>query len=67
MLFGAKRKWILILFVWAAMITYTRLYLGVHYPGDVLVGSLIGVFSGIAGYHIHRWLARLAEKRRLTV
>jgi undecaprenyl-diphosphatase len=67
MLFGAKRKWILILFVWAALITYTRLYLGVHYPGDVLVGSLIGVFSGIAGFHIHRWLARLAEKRRLTV
>lgn len=28
--------------VWAALIAYTRIYLGVHYPGDVIVGGLIG-------------------------
>lgn len=28
--------------VWAAFIAYTRIYLGVHYPGDVIVGGLIG-------------------------
>lgn len=28
--------------VWAALIAYTRIYLGVHYPGDVIVDGLIG-------------------------
>lgn len=28
--------------VWAVLIAYTRIYLGVHYPGDVIVGGLIG-------------------------
>lgn len=34
------------LFVWAALICYSRVYLGVHYPGDVLVGALYGAAIG---------------------
>src|SRR5882672_10379022 len=29
------------IFVWAAFMTYTRIYLGVHYPGDILVEQLL--------------------------
>jgi undecaprenyl-diphosphatase len=25
--------------------TYSRIYLGVHYPGDILVGMLVGIFA----------------------
>lgn len=31
------------MFVWAAVVSYSRLYLGVHHPGDILVGALIGM------------------------
>jgi len=34
------------LFLWALGVAYSRIYNGVHYPGDVLVGSLIGIAYG---------------------
>lgn len=38
-----KKKWftVLILF-WAALVSYSRVYLGVHYPGDILGGAILG-------------------------
>jgi len=34
------------LFFWASLVAYSRIYNGVHYPGDVLVGSFIGIIFG---------------------
>jgi undecaprenyl-diphosphatase len=34
------------LIVWAVLVSYSRIYNGVHYPGDVLAGSLIGIVFG---------------------
>lgn len=31
-----------LLFLWAFLVGYAQIYVGVHYPGDVLVGSLVG-------------------------
>lgn len=45
-LFRNKNPWIGLLFIWAALVTYTRIYLGVHYPADVIVGGLIGAAFG---------------------
>jgi undecaprenyl-diphosphatase len=39
-------RWIWVVFVWAALMTYTRIYLGVHYPSDILFGALIGMTLG---------------------
>ena len=40
LLFGAGRwRW---LWLWAAAMSWTRIYLGVHYPGDILFGALFG-------------------------
>jgi undecaprenyl-diphosphatase len=37
--------------IWAAMICYSRVYLGVHFPGDVIVGAAWGALLGWAfGY-----------------
>lgn len=53
LLFSKNRKWIGALFLWALFFTYTRIYLGVHYPSDILVGALVGVLCArlmFAGY-----------------
>lgn len=34
------------LFAWAFLVAYSRIYNGVHYPGDVLFGSFIGIVFG---------------------
>jgi undecaprenyl-diphosphatase len=36
-------KW---LYLWAFLISYTRIYLGVHYPFDILLGAIIGTITG---------------------
>ncbi|BDD04195.1 phosphatase PAP2 family protein [Aureibacter tunicatorum] len=42
-------KWMGWLFLWAAIVSYSRIYVGVHYPLDIIVGGLIGVISGLIG------------------
>ncbi|MEM9855958.1 MAG: phosphatase PAP2 family protein [Bacteroidota bacterium] len=48
--FKKRFKWILWMFLWAAVVSYSRIYLGVHYPGDILVGGLIGAGFGFVSY-----------------
>ncbi len=37
-----ERRWGLALFLWAALIAFAQVYVGVHYPLDVLAGALLG-------------------------
>ncbi len=46
------RKWGIAAFVLAALIAYSRLYLFVHYPTDVLVGALLGVGIGLVACYV---------------
>ena len=39
--------------IWALLNCYTRIYLGVHYPGDILGGSFLGLVVGIIGYQLY--------------
>lgn len=41
-----KRKFYIPVFMWASVVAYTRMALGVHYPSDVLSGMIIGSFIG---------------------
>lgn len=44
------------LLIWAIINCYTRLYLGAHYPSDVLMGIIWGAMMGILSYLIYNRL-----------
>ena len=46
------------LFAWASMQCYSRVYLGVHYPGDILGGIVIGLLVGWLMWSLMRWIQR---------
>jgi len=45
-------RYSLFIFPWAMIIAYSRIYLGVHYPGDVLGGAILGICVGIGIYKL---------------
>ena len=53
LLLGIKIRYFtpLIIF-WASLVAYSRIYLGVHYPGDVIVGAIWGSALGAAFYFL---------------
>lgn len=47
-----------VLLFWAVLVSYSRVYLGVHYPGDVLGGALLGSALAFLGVFILRILRK---------
>ena len=43
------KKYFIPVFVTGILIAFSRMYLSVHYPSDILAGLIIGTFSGLAG------------------
>jgi undecaprenyl-diphosphatase len=66
LLFRSTKKCIVWLFPWAIIMTYTRIYLGVHYPGDIIVGGVIGIACGWIGFKIFKKTKEWNEKRILS-
>jgi undecaprenyl-diphosphatase len=54
LLFVKKRWFTLCIILWAAIVGYSRIYLGVHYPGDVICGSLLGSLIGWGIYSLYK-------------
>ena len=45
-----NKTYTVILFLWATMSAYSRIYLGVHFISDIIPGILTGIFFGWVGY-----------------
>lgn len=51
-----RRGFTLFMCAWALLTCYSRSYLGVHYPGDLLAGALLGLCGAALMYGLFRWL-----------
>lgn len=49
------------LLLWAVINSYSRIYLGVHYPGDILCGALLGAVIGTVVYLIFNFIRHKVE------
>lgn len=62
-LFWLKKKTRVWFFIYPFLIAYSRIYLGVHYPSDVIVGAIIGVVFALIVFKImNQYFFKLHEK-----
>ncbi|XOV90917.1 MAG: phosphatase PAP2 family protein [Bacteroidota bacterium] len=54
--FTERSTFSIVMLIWAFLVSYSRIYMGVHYPFDILVGALIGI---IAAYSCKTLLYKL--------
>ena len=60
-----RKKWVTAgLIIWAALLSYSRIYLGVHYPGDVIVGALLGMLLGWGVYYVFIRLINMHQVKK---
>ena len=52
----------ILLFFWAVVSSYSRIYIGYHYPGDILCGALLGALIGLIFWKVFQIVQRKVWK-----
>ncbi|WP_194852205.1 phosphatase PAP2 family protein [Nonlabens antarcticus] len=53
LMFWKSNRWLCgITIAWAVLVAYSRVYLGLHYLGDILMGALMGILLGFLCYRL---------------
>jgi len=66
MVLKVYRPWIGLLFLWTLLVGYTRIYLGVHYPGDIVAGYVVGFLCAIIAYLLMVFVRNTIQRRRIS-
>lgn len=52
------KKLIFVLLFWSALVAYSRIYVGVHYPLDIICGMSFGALAGFGFYKLQNYLGQ---------
>lgn len=61
----SKIGWLM--FPWAAVVSYSRIYMGAHFPGDVICGAALGLAVGFGIGYLTRFVISSAAKRNREI
>lgn len=61
-----NRIYTVLIFFWAALVGYSRIYVGKHFPADVVCGAIFGMIVGYLVYKGTVWLCDYFRKRRCS-
>lgn len=64
-IFACNKKWGIEAIVLAAVIAFTRLYLYVHFPTDVIAGIFLGTLCAVISYYIVKFVWQKAVKKEV--
>lgn len=63
-----RNRWVTTgMIFWAAVVSYSRVYLGVHYPGDIICGALLGVLLAWGIYKIVKRYIMVTPRQGVTM
>jgi len=62
--FWPRAKWWLL--IWAALVAFSRVYVGVHYPSDLLGGAVLGSLIALAVAFGYEYVVKLWNGRKAT-
>ncbi len=51
------------LLAWAIINSFSRIYLGVHFPGDILCGAIVGTLLGLTVYLLYAFIHKKIERQ----
>ena len=60
-----RRAYTVFIYAWALFVSYSRIYMGVHYPGDVIAGAVLGDMLGLMVFWLYRYMGSLEAVKRI--
>ncbi len=59
-------NWTILFYIWPILFCFSRIFVGVHFPIDIVVGALVGTFSAWLFYRVHNLLLNTAQRKSVS-